>query len=201
MPTEPLLTEADHVLVAFDGPVAELPETNTVANRLRVMVKGGRLPRKVARTRDPFVVIEYAMGIGPATGQAVYAQLCRIESELVAGATVTPGVRDAMAAMAAAGTHVSVISSLDSGAVRTFLVLHGLDTYVRHMVARTGPDRDVLPPAPDLVQTALRERAAASTVFVGSTDKDLAAARAAGVDTYRHRRAADGSAWPSYTGM
>jgi phosphoglycolate phosphatase-like HAD superfamily hydrolase len=159
-----------------------------------VLVADATLPRKVARTRDPFVVIEYAAGIGPATGQAVYARLRRIERERVAAARVTPGVLDAMAIMTGAGTHVTVISSLDAEAARMFLVLHGLDKHVRRLVGRTRAAREILPPAPDLVATVLRERAVGSAVFVGSTADDLAAGRAAGLDTYRYRPA-EGRSW------
>jgi beta-phosphoglucomutase-like phosphatase (HAD superfamily) len=188
MRAEDLLLACDHVLVAFDGPVAELPVGDSTADRLRVMVADGRLPRKVARTRDPFVVLAHAATIGPATHRAVYAQLCRIEHELVAAAEPTAGVHDAMAALAAAGTEVTVVSGLAGAPVRTFLVMHGLDESVRHIAARQGPDRTVLPPAPDLITTAIHERAKESHLFVGSTDIDLTAARAAGVDTIRHRR-------------
>ncbi|TCO52970.1 haloacid dehalogenase-like hydrolase [Actinocrispum wychmicini] len=192
MRVEELLTERDHVLVAFDGPVAELPSAGPRTDRLRVMVADRRLPRKVTRTGDPFVILAYAATIGPATERAVYAQLCRIEHEVVAAARVTPGVREALATMAAAGTQITVVSSLATAAVRTFLVIHGLAEHARHLVGRTGPDRTVLPPAPNLINAAIHERAtpAESCLFVGSMDADLTAARAAGVDAIRHRRAA-----------
>ncbi|WP_165960882.1 HAD family hydrolase [Actinocrispum wychmicini] len=146
----------------------------------------------MTRTGDPFVILAYAATIGPATERAVYAQLCRIEHEVVAAARVTPGVREALATMAAAGTQITVVSSLATAAVRTFLVIHGLAEHARHLVGRTGPDRTVLPPAPNLINAAIHERAtpAESCLFVGSMDADLTAARAAGVDAIRHRRAA-----------
>lgn len=189
MYTKELLTGRDHLLVALDGPIAGLPSMESTAGRLRVMVADGRLPRKVARTSDPFVVLAYAAAIGPATEQAVHAQLCRIEHELLAAASVTPGVHDALAAVTAAGTQITVITSLATTAVRTFLAIHGLDDHVRHLAGRTGPDRTRLPPAPNLIVEAIRERAVAieSCLFVGSTEIDLAAARAAGVDFMRHR--------------
>jgi beta-phosphoglucomutase-like phosphatase (HAD superfamily) len=190
MRVDKLLTERDHVLVAFDGPVGKLPPTGSRIDRLRVMVAEGRLPRNVARTDDPFVILAYAATIGPATERAVYAQLCRIEYEVVADARVTPGVHEAFATMTAAGTQVTVVSSLATAAVRTFLVLHGLVEHVRHLAGRTGPDRAMLPPAPNLITEAIRERAVPveSCVFVGSADTDITAARAAGVETIRHRR-------------
>jgi phosphoglycolate phosphatase-like HAD superfamily hydrolase len=188
MRVEELVTERDHVLVAFDGPVAGLPPRGPMTDRLRIMVAGGRLPRKVARTADPMVVLAYAATIGPATGHAVHTQLRRIEYELVAGARITPGVREACATMAAAGTQLTVISGLAADVTRTFLVLHGLQEHVRYVVGRAGPDPTGLPPAPDLITSAIHERAIPlrSCLFVGTTDADLAAARAAGVDTIRH---------------
>ncbi|MBB5954180.1 beta-phosphoglucomutase-like phosphatase (HAD superfamily) [Saccharothrix tamanrassetensis] len=178
------------MLVAFDGPIAALPSTRSPADGLRVMVAEGRLPREVARTDDPFVILAYAATIGPATERAVYAQLCRIEHGIVAVARVAPGIREALAATAAAGTRITVVSSLDLAAVRAFLVLHGLEDRVHHLAARTGPDRTVLPPAPDLVTLAIHTCAipVESCVFVGATDHDLTAARAAGVETIHHRR-------------
>jgi beta-phosphoglucomutase-like phosphatase (HAD superfamily) len=118
-----------------------------------------------------------------------HAQLCRIEHEEVASAPITPGVRAAFAAMAAAGTQITVVASLTNAAVRTFLVMHRLQQHARHLVGRVGPDPSVLPPALDLITVAIRQRAVPveSCLFVASTDADLVAARAAGVDTIRHR--------------
>ncbi|MBP2320378.1 beta-phosphoglucomutase-like phosphatase (HAD superfamily) [Kibdelosporangium banguiense] len=182
-----LLTERDHVLVALDGPIAELPPPPSAADRLRVMVAEGGLPRKVARTDDPFVVIAHAATIGPATEQAVHAQLCRIELEVLSTAPATAGVHKAFAKMAAVGTQITVVTSLSITAVRTFLVLHGLLDHVRHLTGRTGPDSSGLPPAPDLITAAIHHCAIPmrSCLFVGSTDTDLKAARAAGVETIR----------------
>lgn len=180
MRVDELLAGSDDVFVAFDGPVAELPPV-PVAERLRVLVAEAPLPRRVARTDDPFEVLAHAATIGPATERAVYAQLCRVEYEMVGQARRADGVVDALAAMTAAGTRVTVVSGLSAEAVRSFLVMHGLDAHVRHLVARNGPDDDVA--------AALRARAhAESCVFVGSTREDLAAARAAGITAVRHRQ-------------
>lgn len=189
MRVDELLAERDHVLVALAGPVAQLPPAEQMAERLRVMLAGGRLPRNVRRTDDPMVVLAHTATIGPATEHAVYAQLCRLEYEAVASGRITPGVADAFATIAATGTQITVISSLATDVTRTFLVLHGLQEHVRHLIGRTGPDHTLLPPAPDLITAAITVRVTPvrSCVFVGSTDADLAAARAAGVDTVRHR--------------
>ncbi|MCE7004330.1 HAD family hydrolase [Kibdelosporangium philippinense] len=180
-----VLTERDHLLVAFDGPIAQLPVLSSPASRLRVLIADAPLPRKVRRTDDPFIVLSHAATIGPATARAVYAQLCRIEHSLVSAAGVTPGVHDALAVAVAAGTRVTVVTSLDVSAVRAFLVLHGLEQYVHQVAGRSGPDRAILPPAPDLITLAAGTRPVESCVFIGSTDVDLAAAQAAGVDTVR----------------
>jgi hypothetical protein len=65
--------------------------------------------------------------IGPGTGRAVHAQLSRLETELVAVAPAAPGGETAFALMAGAGTRVTVVSRLAVEAVRSFLVVHGLD--------------------------------------------------------------------------
>lgn len=183
MRAEELLAGCDHVLLALDGPVAELPQV-AVADRLRTLLAEAELPRRVARTSDPFAVIAHAATIGPATERALYAHLCRVEFELAGGARVADGLRAALATLAATGTRLTVVSGLHVDVVRSFLVMHGLDQHVRHLAARTGPGAEVLPPAPDLVTAAVRDE---ECVFVGSTGPDLAAARAAGVTALRYR--------------
>ncbi|GAB2793380.1 HAD family hydrolase [Amycolatopsis magusensis] len=189
MTAEDLLTSRDHVVIALDGPVAELPGRNTIAARLRVLVADGRLPRKVARTEDPFAVLAHAATIGPGTERAVYAQLCRLETELAAAARITPGVEEAFAKLATAGTRLTVVSALAVEAVRTILVMHGLDRHVQRIAGRAGPDLENLPPAAGLIIAALRECLVPveHCLFVGSTDADLTAGRAAGVETVRYR--------------
>jgi phosphoglycolate phosphatase-like HAD superfamily hydrolase len=184
MRAEDLLAGCDEVFVAFDGPVAALPPV-PVADRLRLLVAEAPLPRRVARTGDPFAVLAHAATIGPATERAVYALLCRVEFELVGQARLAEGVAGAFAAMSAAGTRLCVVSGFCAEAVRSFLVVHGLDAHVRHLVARGGPGDDVA--------AALRTRAGtgSSCVFVGGTRADLAAARAAGLTAVRYRPVAD----------
>ncbi|MBN6038055.1 HAD family hydrolase [Amycolatopsis sp. 195334CR] len=174
MRAEELLTGRDHVLVAFDGPVAELPAGDDVAGRLRVLLGEAKLPRKVARTDDPALVLAHAATIGPATERAVRTQLGRLDAELVAAARLAPGVHGAFARLAAAGTRLTVIGRLAPEPIRAFLVMHGLDEYVRCLAD------------PDSIATAIREVALKDCLFVGSTKSDLAAARAAGVDTVRY---------------
>jgi beta-phosphoglucomutase-like phosphatase (HAD superfamily) len=185
------LTACDQVLVAFDGPIAELPPTDSVAERLRAVIADARLPRKVARTADPLVVLDYAATIGPATAAALHRRLGWLEHEAVTEARLTPGAGEAMKALAAAGTRIAVVSGLTHGAVRAFLVLHGIDEHVTRIAARARPDRSALPPAPDVLTELVRGRDVADCAFVASTDDDLAAGRAAGVRTYRYRRPAE----------
>lgn len=186
MLAEELLAECDHVLLAFDGPVAQLPSV-PAAERLRGLIADEPLPPEVARTGDPFAVIAHAAKIGPATQQALYDHLCRIDFEVVGAAVVTEGVRAALATLGAVGTRVTVVSGLHAEAVRSFLVVHGLDAHVHRVSARTGLDPATLPPAPDLVAAA---RAGDSCVFVCTHRVDLAAAAAAGISVLRHQTVA-----------
>ncbi|MFL6121925.1 HAD family hydrolase [Actinophytocola sp.] len=198
MDVQQLLASRDLVLLAFDGPVAELPPPAPLADRLRTMVENARMPRNVARTRDPLAVLAYASTIGPATAVAVHAQLSRLEGEVLATAPTAPGVLEAVLAMTAAGTKVAVVGNLVPTAVRSFLVVHGLAEHVWRIAGRGGPDRNVLPPAPDLLTEVIRGRAAESCVFVGGTDADLAAGRAAGLSTYRYRRPTEPESEPPH---
>jgi phosphoglycolate phosphatase-like HAD superfamily hydrolase len=195
---EELLAERDHVLVALDGPVVEQLPVLPVADRLRMLVAEDRLPRKVARTDDPFVVLAFAASIGPATEQAVYAQWRRIEHEVVASARLAPGVDEALAKLAAGGARITVVGSLDVRVMRALLLMHGLDAHVVRVAGRNSSDRSVLPPSPDLITSAIQVAAIPieSCVFVGTTKDDRAAARAAGVDTIHHERGAPTPAPP-----
>lgn len=89
------------------------------------MLGEAKLPRKVARTDDPEVVLAHAATIGPATERAVRTQLGRLEAELVA-----------------AGTRSTVVGALLPDRIRAFLVMHGLDEHVRqgrgHPVRHAG---------------------------------------------------------------
>ena len=191
MRVDGVLAERDHVIVGLDGPVAEGLAVGSVAGRLRVLLSEDRLPWKVRRTEDPLVVVAHAGVIGPATERAVRAQWRRLDHEVVAAAEVAVGVREAFAALAAYGARITVVGALDVAAMRIFLNLNGLDEHVGRLVGRAEGDRALLPPAPDLITAAVHAGAlpVGSCVFVGGSDHDLAAARAAGVDTIRHRRA------------
>jgi len=189
MDVRQLLPSRDLALVAFAGPVAELPPLAATAEQLRAMVADARMPRKVARTADPLVVLEYAATIGPATAAAVHTQLARLETGVVASAVLTPGVADALRTLAASGTKTVVVSSLAPDAIRSFVWLAGLDVW--RVIGRGGPDRSVLPPAPHLLTDAMCGRAVEDCAFVAGTAADVAAGRAAGVGTYRYRRPAE----------
>lgn len=195
MDVQQLLLARDLVLIAFDGPVAELPATDS-ADSLRTMVADTRMPRKVARTRDPLVVLDYAATVGPATAVAVHRQLRRIERGAVVTARPAPGVVEAMKAMVATGTKIALVSAMVIDAVRSFVVMHGLDEYVWRVAGRGGADCSVLPPAPDLLLEVTRGRAAEDCGFVGATGVDLAAGRAARISTYRYRRPAEHAGEP-----
>jgi phosphoglycolate phosphatase-like HAD superfamily hydrolase len=182
---EELLAECDHVLLAFDGPVVQLPVV-PAADRLRSLLTGP-LPPDVAATGDPFVVLAHAATLGPDAAQTMYEHLCRVDFELVGGGQATEGVHAALAVLAATGTRVTVVSGLHAEAVRSFLVARGLAVHVSLLSARTGPDPSVLPPAPDLITAAL---GGDTCVYIGTHQRDLAAAAAAGVSVLRHETAA-----------
>ena len=187
MLAEELLAGCEHVLLAFDGPVAQLPVV-PAAERLRGLIGEDRLPQQVVETGDPFVVLAHAATLGPETAQALYEHLCRVDFEVVGAGQPTEGVHAALATLGATGTRVTVVSGLHAEAVRSFLTMRGLDAHVRQISARTGPDPAVLPPAPDLITAALGTD---TCVFIGTHRKDLAAAAAAGVSVLRYQTVRD----------
>jgi phosphoglycolate phosphatase-like HAD superfamily hydrolase len=187
MLAEELLAGCEHVLLAFDGPLAQLPSV-PAADRLRGLLDGVPLPQQVAETGDPFVVLAHAATISPDTHQALYEHLCRVDFELVGGGRPTEGVHAALAVLAATGSRVTVVSGLHVEAVRSFLGANGLATHVQQISARTGPDPAVLPPAPDLITAALGTD---TCVYIGAHRIDLTAASAAGVSVLRYQTVRD----------
>ena len=118
-----LLHEADHVLIAFDGPlctVFEPGEARATAERLRLLL-GANLPRTVARTGDPFEVLRYAASCGENTGYILERQLATYESEAVAFGPATDGAEDAVRSLYASGHSVTAIGNQSVYAIRAFL--------------------------------------------------------------------------------
>jgi pyrophosphatase PpaX len=93
------------------------------------------------------------------------------------------GVVPAIAALAASGRPMAVVTSKLRAGARRGLRHCGLDRYFPVIVAADDVERHKPDPAPVLKAVALLDADPNSTVFVGDSPHDLASGRAAGVAT------------------
>lgn len=191
------LTDADHVLLAFEGPLCGVLPRRAMAARLRILLAEAELPVPVRRTIDPLTVLSHARTFGPSTARAVEQQLSALETEAVMARRPPEDARRALAALRAKGTVVTVVGSVSADAIRGFLLLHDLLAPVRQISARRGPDVTLLPPSPFLPAAAVRHRGLplSACVFVGTRRQDRRAARSAGLRVVAYGRSRTES-WP-----
>ncbi|HJP79059.1 MAG TPA: HAD hydrolase-like protein [Pseudonocardiaceae bacterium] len=180
-----LLDAADHVLIAFDGPLCTVFDPSAsrgAAERLRLLL-GANLPRNVARSDDPFEVLRYASSCGENTAYVVERQLSAYEAEAVAFGAATDGVVDAMRTLNSGGHSVTAVGNQSVQAIRSFLTVHDLLGTVRRISGRVDARTTKLLPDPFLLNQVIE---AVGTVprrclLIGATAADAQAAQAAGI--------------------
>jgi phosphoglycolate phosphatase-like HAD superfamily hydrolase len=180
-----LLHAADHVLIAFDGPLCTVFDPSAAratAERLRLLL-GPDLPRKVARTNDPFEVLRYAITCGENTAYVLERQLTRLEGEAMSVRVPTDGAIEAVHGLHDTGHTVTAIGNTSTEVIRGFLGLHGLWNEVRRISARGSSRTAKLLPEPFLLDEAIEALGteARRCVFIGTSAQDAEAGRAAGV--------------------
>jgi HAD superfamily hydrolase (TIGR01662 family) len=178
-----LLAAHPHVLLDFDGPVCAVfggVSARHTAQQLAdaLTTRGVSLPDDVADTDDPFDVLRAAGEAAP-TAEALLRDL---ELQAVEVAPLTPGVREALAALHRAGHSITIVSNNSEAAVRAVLTEHQLAPPIGDIIARTDPDPALLKPHPHLLlRAASRLHTVPSVcVLVGDSTTDVTAARAAG---------------------
>ncbi|OZM72650.1 haloacid dehalogenase [Amycolatopsis antarctica] len=161
------------------------------------------MPREVARTRDPFDVLRYAVSCGPDTAHVVERQLRRHELEAVTLVREKPDVRGALRRLTDAGITVTVFGNLAVDAVSSFLSLRDLAEDAKWVSARASGDPARLTPDPFLLHQAIHAlgSSAERCLVVAESAADLAAAAAAGIDAVTSLRdpaatPAPASRWP-----
>jgi len=180
------MAERDHVLLAFNGPVCTIfggsLTGHDMADRLRPLV-GYALPPDIERTHDPFDILRYATTCGPKTAHVVETQLRRLESEAVASAPETPGTADTLRELHQAGCTLTIVSNNSAEAIRSFLIIHDLATYIRRISARTSADPNAVMPSPHLVEQAISALGTSPQfcAMVTKAPEEKQAAKAAGV--------------------
>lgn len=171
------------VLLDFDGPVCsvfgQFPD-HQVADELKAHI-GGRLPRGVDTSHDPFKVLNYSVGLGSIAAD-VELRLRELELEAITIAPATPGTEEFLAYLSGAGINTVVVSNNSHAAVEEYLRRTGLNRHVLAISARRGADPDKMKPNPTLLHeaTATLRLPAEDCVMIGDSLTDIQAARAAG---------------------
>lgn len=180
-----MLARARHVLLDFDGPVCAvfggaITGIDAVERACRVLgAEAGRLPADVRDGADPLAVLRCA---GLDYRGAVETAITRAELEAITTAPLTPGAREAIAALVHSGFTVTIVSNNSAAAVDGYVDRNGLGGQVTGIVARTFSDPKLLKPSPHLVELAVRARgvAAGACVLIGDSVSDVQAARTTG---------------------
>jgi HAD superfamily hydrolase (TIGR01662 family) len=182
-----LLASRHNVLLDFDGPVCAVfggaVSNVETARRLRLFLDSIAETATPPPNAGPFGMFRYAASLGQEIGDAVEAELRRIEVESVGTAPVTPGTAAVIAQLVGAGFTVAVVSNNSNDAVQHFLAQHGLSKHVRGICARSSGDPLLLKPNPHLVDKAVHmlNVSPQDCVMVGDSITDLEAAHAAGI--------------------
>ena len=180
-----LLDAADHVLIAFDGPLCTVFDPTTArstAERLRLLLDPA-LPRAIARTDDPFQVLRYAQTCGENTAYVVERQLATYEAESVAFGQASEGAVDAVHTLYAGGHTVTAIANQSTRTIGSFLAMHDLLGEVRRASARDDFRTTALLPDPFLLSRAVQALGTTPQrcLFIGASAQDAQAGRAAGI--------------------
>jgi HAD superfamily hydrolase (TIGR01662 family) len=186
-----LLSNCDHVLVDFDGPICAVfggkYSNYEVASQLRELLADAgcrQLPDDVAATDDPFEVLGYAAAhLDDHLAERAESTLRRYEVEAVDSAPPTVGAASTLRHLVASGFVVAIVSNNSVDAINRYVDRHGLRSQIRLVSARTSNNFRHLKPNPFLVDQALQQvgTSARRAVMVGDSDADVDAARAAGL--------------------
>ncbi|GII25496.1 HAD family hydrolase [Planosporangium mesophilum] len=192
-PIDHPLADRRALLLDFDGPVcavfADYPAA-TAAAQLHAVIRDrlGHVPPDIASlTGHPLGILRRTADLGDDELTRAVADACRdAELTAVASAAPTPGAVDVLHAAHDSGCAVAIVSNNHADAIEKYLSAHDLLGYVGGIAGRTdGMDPRLLKPHPLLVTAGLATVNAqpADAVFVGDSETDIEAGRAAGVTT------------------
>lgn len=191
------------LLLDFDGPVCSIfagYPAPVIADELRRLIidHGERLLPAMTDERDPLQLLRLTKQLDhPVLAREVANALRDAELEAVKTATPTPGVDDVVTATVETGRRLVLVSNNSAEAVNTYLELHGLrSSFIRVIARHDGLDPELLKPNPHLVVLALlaTDAAPSSTVLVGDSVTDIAAARGVPIASIGYANKADKAA-------
>jgi len=184
-----LLHRAHAILFDFDGPICSVfagHPAHLVARDLRVQLARRAIDVRVseAAANDPLEVLRTAaIQGGLQVAKTADELLTEAEIAAVEVAAPTPAGIDSLAACAASGRLVAVVSNNSAAAVSQYLARHRATHLVQVVVGREYGRPDLMKPHPKPIIDALRGLGVGpnQAVLVGDSPADLAASRAAGV--------------------
>ncbi|AHH17664.1 hydrolase [Nocardia nova SH22a] len=180
-----LLTARTCLLLDFDGPICAV--FSGLTSRDAVEHLGSQLdtplPPVISETTDPFDVLEYARGLGPATATRIERAFTRIELEAVAQSSQTPDGAELIRYASRRGYSVAVVSNNSAESISAYLDRYNLRDDIAGIFARTPANLDKFKPGPYLLDLAMQALGTnvKQTVFVGDSTTDIQAAHAAQV--------------------
>jgi phosphoglycolate phosphatase len=193
MTLEDILSRARCLLVDFDGPICSVfagHPAPVLAGQLLDLIgdRIGTVPPELAElTANPLQLLRQVADVGDEDLTRDVANACR-DAEVVAveSATPTPGAHGVLRAAYDVGLPVVIVSNNASQAVEAYLKIHTLGMFVHGIAARSDDlDPRLLKPHSFLVEAGLNIAGVGATraAFIGDSDTDIEAGRAAGTAT------------------
>lgn len=185
-----LLTDADVLLLDFDGPVCSLFSgypAHYVASKLRsLLLDIGHydLPSGLKNSEDPFDIFRHAATLGGYEAQFVEAELRAYEIKAATVARPTPGTHELMTAWHALGKRTAIVSNNSTAAVLSYLQRQNATKLIAVVVGRENSDPSTLKPNKYLVRLAIEKLNAVKQrcVMVGDSTSDVEAAISTGIN-------------------
>ncbi len=183
-----VLRSVRHVLLDFDGPLcsifANLPAKD-VAHQLYMGLREDGLPEEWRSETDPLALLRRVDDDRPSLVIAADRALARLEEAAARSATATLGGESLLKACLSSERSVWIVSNNSSGAIRTYLEVHGLQNYVAGIFGRISGKPSAMKPDPRLLTDAMSAATASPTecIFIGDAVRDVQAGHAVGVST------------------
>lgn len=182
------LADADLVILDFDGPLVRLlpdPEHIELAASAVAYLRaaGADVPPSIATLQDHGAVLLEAGRRWPHLAETLAVMCTAAEVDGARRQPPQPGALELLAALAAHGVPVSIVTNNDPACVTEFTRRWGVSHRVRTVHGRDPARPDRLKPNPAMLLEALASAgvAAGRAVMVGDSVSDIEAACAAGV--------------------
>lgn len=147
------------------------------------------------------LILEYLDTLPAAQAAPLHARLAELEAGLAATARAAPGATQLLAALAARGCRLGILTRNTRANALTTLTAAGLGEYFATADV-LGRDEAAPKPSPDGIERLLAHwaLAASAALMVGDFRLDLEAGRNAGVSTV-HVCTVDAPGWPTLTDL